>query len=116
MDIRDVLISLEDKDIVTTYRIYIGISFSENEVISFIVDTSSEESIKDSFEKNKISIDDINPMFYMTIKLDIRKKKKDYFDDVKEIVYYIDFLKSMGYNKVNLVLDDIDYISIKFNI
>ena len=117
LDIRDVLISLEDKDIVTAYRIYIGINFSENEVISFIVDTSSEESIKDSFEKNKISIDDISPMFYMTIRLDIRKKKKDYFDDVKEIVYYIDFLKSMGYNnKVNLVLDDIDYISIKFNI
>ena len=116
LDIRDVLISLEDKDIVTYYKIYIGISPSNGNVISFTIDTSSEKSIKDSFEKNKISIDDISPMFYMTIRLGIRGKKEDYFDDVKEIVYCVDFLKSVGYNNVKLVLDDVDYISLKLNI
>lgn len=116
LDIRDVLISLEDKDIITYYKIYIGINPSDGNIISFTIDTSSEKSIKDSFEKNKISIDDITPMFYMTIKLDISGKKENFDDDVKEIVYCVDFLKSMGYNNVKLILDDVDYISLKLNI
>ena len=129
LDIRDSLINLEDKGLILSHRLYFILPLKHiNNSIDQLIDISSDESVKRSFESLEKKVNSkrskeifkkdlkqgIGCIFYIRIALDI-KRFEDVSDKIPEVIYCVDFIKKMGYKTELIFGDNSYYIKIYFN-
>ena len=129
LDISDSLTNLEDKGLILSHRLYFILPLKHiNNSIDQLIDISSDESVKRSFESLEKKVNyrkrlkeifkkdlkqGVDCLFYLNVRLDI-KRFEDVSDKMSEIMYCVDFIKNMGYKTELIIGDNRYYIKIYF--